>query len=84
MRASLSFRAEGMESHIFYAFSFFLSLALSLSLPKAPGKQKPKLSNQRQADSTHFLGKLAFARKSSRCIYSKQSAPAVARAFLAG
>lgn len=81
MRASLRFRAEGMESHIFYASFFFFFIS---SVSKAPGKQKPKLSNQRQADSTHFLGKLAFARKSSSCIYSKQSAPAVARAFLAG
>lgn len=40
MRASLCFRAEGMESHIFHASFFFFFLSPFLS--KAPGKQNKK------------------------------------------
>lgn len=72
MRTSLCFRAEGMESHIFYAsFFFFLFFFLLLSLKHQENKNPSCLIRDKQIPPTslenlHLLGNHLAAFTASR------------------
>lgn len=70
MRASLCFRAEGMESHIFYASLFFFFFS-SLSLKHQENKNPSCLIRDKQIPPTslenlHLLGNHLAAFTASR------------------